>query len=108
MRRFQLLSILLLPALVLSAALSGCGGGGEEKKTPPKKQPQLVETKLEELESKGYGTFTGTVVYDGTPPKPNKIEMKDNKDKDKCHEGAKEDELIEQTWIVNKIGRAHV
>src|SRR6266542_3450787 len=28
--------------------------------------------------------------------------MKDNKDKDKCHEGAKEDELIEQTWIVNK------
>jgi hypothetical protein len=57
---------------------------------------------LTELPTTGWATLTGTVTYDGIPPEPKKINMLGNKDKDACHEGASERELVEQTWLVNK------
>jgi hypothetical protein len=112
MRRYQPLAVLiLLPALGLFFAAPGCSKKEEPKKSGDgaaqngdkgKGGKEKAEGPRTELDNKEWGTLSGTVTYDGTPPEPKKINMADNKDKTACHDGAKPEELIEQTWIVNK------
>ncbi len=117
MRRYQPLGVLiLLPALALFLGAPGCSKKEEGKKSGDgvakgdgkpadggngggKKEEGGAKT---ELDNKEWGTLTGTVTYDGTPPEPKKIDMSQSKDRDACHADASEKEVIEQTWIVNK------
>ena len=113
MRRLQPLGVLILiPAVCLLFTAPGCGKNDEK---PPAKAANNQGAKnkdtgsgsgskggdLTELASTGWGTLTGTVTYEGTPPKEKKINMADNKNAAACHEGAKESEVVEQTWLVN-------
>jgi hypothetical protein len=96
----------LLPALGLMVAAPGCGKK-EEAAPPPKKMDggnkgANTGGKKTELASTGWGTLSGTVVYDGTPPEPKALDMKGNKNADACHDTKDKDQLIEQTWLVNK------
>jgi hypothetical protein len=113
MRRWHILGVLILvPALGVLVAAPGCskkeepakktdgqaGGGGKDGKT----NGGGKTGELTELAVKDWGTVTGTVIYEGTPPKMNPINMAGNKDKDNCRADASERELVEQTWLVNK------
>src|SRR5262249_7909195 len=66
-------------------------GGGDEEETP-----------RVELVAQTYGTITGKVVYDGTPPTPQPISMGANEAA--CHAGAPPQELVDQQWIVSGNG----
>jgi hypothetical protein len=94
--------VLLLPAFFFVSA-AGCGKKEETKTGKGGTQGQIPVTpaELTELDSTGWGTLTGIVVYDGTPPEAKKIDMKGNKDEKACHADAKEYQLVEQTWLVN-------
>ncbi len=112
MRRIQALGmLLLLPALAVVMTTPGCskkdepapkGGKGNDQvgKGSNKGAPKPAEMK--ELASTGWGTLTGKVTYDGDPPAEPKLNMSGNKDEKACHEGAKEKEIVEQLWLVNK------
>jgi hypothetical protein len=109
MRRYQPLGVLiLLPTLCLCLGAPGCGkkdepkGGDGKTQNDGKGGKEKAEGPKTELDNKEWGTLSGTVTYDGTPPKPAPINMGDNKDKAACHDGATEKELVEQTWLVNK------
>jgi hypothetical protein len=96
--------------LCLCLGAPGCGKkeepkGGDGKTQNGGKSGKQTE-KLVELDNKEWGTLTGVVTFDGTPPEPKKLDslpaMKESKDQAKCHDGATEMELIDQTWLVNK------
>src|SRR5438270_134760 len=117
MRRIHALGfVLLLPALVALLAAPGCSKkddttpgkgtvamcdqGGKGGKNGGK--PAAGSGVLTELASTGWGTLTGKVTYAGDPPTPKENIDPGNKDVKNCHAGASKEELIEQTWIVNK------
>jgi len=109
MRRLHPFSILLLlPFLALGAVVPGCGKGGDADKPKggnvqnPKGGSGGGDEDKEpaELASTGWGTLKGTVVYDGEAPKPAKLEFGD-KHGPSCTAGAKDFELVEQTWMVD-------
>jgi hypothetical protein len=75
--------------------VKGVGGKDKEKGEPARPGG------LTQLEPRGWATLTGTVTYDGDPPEPKKINFAGNPHAPKCHEGATEREVIQQTWLVN-------
>jgi hypothetical protein len=91
-----------MKASLLSACALAAGLGLLAILVPSRAAPGGKDGKLTELASDGWATLSGRVTYDGTPPAPKKIDMKNNKDNAACHKGATEKELVEQTWLVSK------
>jgi hypothetical protein len=76
------------------------GGDGKPGTDGQAGKPKTGE--LTELAPPEWGTLTGTVTYDGDPPKQPEIKaMATHKDKEACHADASPRELVEQTWLVN-------
>ncbi len=107
MRRLHALAV-LVSVLALSLVISGCGGqddaAGKKKKRGQLRGSGEGQTAKEytELDSKGWGTLSGTVTYDGDPPTPALINMTGNQDKDKCHATKEpEQDLRDPTWVVD-------
>jgi hypothetical protein len=96
------------PALVLAAVLLSLGGsaspGARAPQQDKKKEQAGQNGESTELASTGWGTLSGTVVYDGLPPAPKTQNMKGNKDEKHCQLAPKEEQVV-QTWLVNKENR---
>ena len=95
--------LLLVPLMGGLAFLPGCDDGATTK--TPKKRPvgggvDDVDVARTPYEAKSYGTITGKVVYDGTPPAPQKIKGPES---NPCCTG-NESEYFDQDWIVDKNG----
>ena len=76
MRLRPLYALLLVPFLGAVAVLPGCDSGAITAK--PKPRPSSgdggeVDVARTPYEAKSYGTITGKVEFDGTPPTPQKI-----------------------------------
>src|SRR5437870_5113180 len=100
MSRYRLWgSVLLVPILGIALVSMGCGGNGKTAGTGgagPKPSASGGEsgkpkgTAETPLESKGWATIKGKVIFDGTPPSPTDLPLpKDpkNKDEDYCKKG---------------------
>jgi len=97
------LLLLLLPCLALVAILPGCGTDTQPKgkKRPPRTDAEEFARK--ELKPKGYGTITGKVSFEGTPPARSRYPIPANNEAD-CHAGATAEEKLEEKWIVDANG----
>jgi len=106
--------LLLFPALVCLATVPGCGGGDK----PPKKKgggdgsgdgsgDGGGETKLTELDSKGWGSLVGQVTFEGElPEKPADFTPKMNEraeDKHVCNspEAQKDGDTKDPSWKID-------
>jgi len=109
MRPYKYLLVLfLLPFLALLLSVPGCGkakkpagGSGDLEDFSDKGSKDSGETAKKELPSMGYASLRGLVTYEGEKPQVGTLrpEMEKHKDAAHCLMG-KEDEIIEQTWIV--------
>jgi len=106
MRRFRLITMLLLvPGLATLATVSGCGGNEEQKTSqdggkkaggPGKKSTAPTAP----VESTGWGTIKGKVTFDGSPPERPELTIDKNTDVCKCKPAQKRGDTKEQTWKV--------
>jgi hypothetical protein len=79
----------------------GCGGKSTPVSSGPKETKddgEEVEETKKPLEAKGWATLKGKVTLDGEIPP--RTMLKGIKEKEECH-GGKEEENIDQTWLVN-------
>ncbi len=93
--------VLMIPAVAFLAA--GCGGGSSPTKsgtttpsTDKGSSGASAKKEMTVLASTGTATLKGQVVYDGDPPKPEKLKFAKDADK-RCHEGDTDD----LTWEVD-------
>ena len=98
-RPFPLL--LLVPVLALLVWLPGCQGPVPGKKRP-RTEGDSEGAARKELKAASWGTFSGKVTYDGTPPPRPLIAMGANEAA--CHGGATQDETRDETWVVGPKG----
>jgi hypothetical protein len=95
--------VLLLPVCTALVVFAGCDDGATTSRG--KKRPisggDEAEVARKEYEPKGYGTITGKVTYNGTPPTLAPISMGPQ-----CCQasGESDSENFEQDWLVDKNG----
>jgi hypothetical protein len=94
--------LLLVPVLAVVALLPGCEGGTVP--TGKRRAPTGgdLEASRKELKPKGYGTVSGKVTFEGTPPVRALIAMGSNEGD--CHRGATPDEIRDEKWVVSAAG----
>jgi hypothetical protein len=94
--------MLFLPVILAVALLPGCDKGAVTTK-PKKRQASSgdeVEVPRVGVAAAKYGTITGKVVYDGTPPTPKALDRGQNEAQ--CHAPApNERENFDETWLVD-------
>jgi hypothetical protein len=97
----------VLPALVVSVLVVGCGGDNKtEAPKESKKKTTKTPIKLTELASTGWGTLKGKVTVDGTPDIAGldtqiKTAIEGSQDKAHCL-SAPADEKGQQKWSLGK------
>lgn len=96
--------IYFFSAFAAFLVLSGCESGAvatKGKKRPPGSGGEEAEVPRKAVEVKKYGTITGKVIYDGTPPTPQPVQMGANAAQ--CHATPpNEVENDDQQWLVDK------
>jgi hypothetical protein len=111
--RLPLASVLVAPTLFAALALTGASPAGDPPQRPPLKAPPggdrqeakgegepAPPPKLTKLKPGGWGTLTGTVTYEGDPPRADKLKFGPEREMN-CTQGASERELVNQTWLIN-------
>jgi hypothetical protein len=109
MERFRLPAILfLVSALAIAVSTIGCNGSKTGSTGPGGSTDtgvgEVTKGELKPVEAKVTGTLKGKVTLAGTPPSAKPLNIPpDNKDRDHCLKGSK-DETTEQLWRVSDNG----
>ncbi|VTR99875.1 peptidase associated/transthyretin-like domain-containing protein [Tuwongella immobilis] len=96
-RTVRLLGVWTLGLAMLSLGCNRGGSNGVAIVT----EPEASGPVLTPVEAKGYGTITGVVTFDGTPPLMKPIAMGDHPHAPHCQSK----DLMDESWVVNPTNR---